>query len=140
MNLKSALALARETLQKKDIQNAALEGEILLRHVTGLSRAHLFAHPGEEIDSNKEAALKRALARRLKGEPTAYITGHREFYGLDFIVNRDVLIPRPETEARVEPGQFAIVCPHQALNHSIVAPTLLFECLHQQPAHAFVLT
>jgi release factor glutamine methyltransferase len=102
VNLRQTLENARATLGDKEIEDASLEGEILLRHVLGISRARLFAHLDDEIDSTQEAALKRALARRLKGEPTAYITGHREFYGLDFIINQNVLIPRPETELLVE--------------------------------------
>ncbi len=102
MNRRQALDHTRTVLRGGNIEDAALEGEILLRHVLGISRAHLFSHPDEEIDSGQEAALKRALARRMRGEPTAYITGHREFYGLDFIVDRSVLIPRPESELLVE--------------------------------------
>lgn len=102
MNLRQALDHARAVLRGRDIEDAALEGEILLRHALGVSRAHLFSHLEQVMTPEHEAALTRALARRLKGEPTAYITGHREFYGLDFIVDRNVLIPRPETELLVE--------------------------------------
>jgi release factor glutamine methyltransferase len=98
VNLKQALDYARAVLRDKDIEDAALEGEILLRHILGIERAHLFSHLDDELTSRQGAALKRALVRRRKGEPTAYITGHREFYGLDFIVNHNVLIPRPESE------------------------------------------
>lgn len=101
MNLKQALDHARTALRDKDIEDSGLEGEILLRHVLGVDRARLFSRLNDELTLSQEAALKRALARRRKGEPTAYITGHREFYGLDFIVNRNVLIPRPESELLV---------------------------------------
>ncbi|MGD0794426.1 MAG: peptide chain release factor N(5)-glutamine methyltransferase [Dehalococcoidales bacterium] len=102
MNLKQALAHARETLRNNNIEDAPLEGEILLRHVLGISRARFFSQFDEELSPGQGQDLKEALERRVGGEPTAYITGHREFYGLDFIVNRDVLIPRPETELLVE--------------------------------------
>jgi release factor glutamine methyltransferase len=102
VNLRQALHHARAALREKDIAEAALEGEILLRHVVGMDRAGLFSRLDEEINPRQEKALQRVLARRRKGEPTAYITGHREFYGLDFIVNRSVLIPRPESELLVE--------------------------------------
>jgi release factor glutamine methyltransferase len=102
VNLRQALHHARAALREKDIAEAALEGEILLRHVVGMDRAGLFSRLDEEINPRQEKALQRVLAQRRKGEPTAYITGHREFYGLDFIVNRSVLIPRPESELLVE--------------------------------------
>jgi release factor glutamine methyltransferase len=102
VNLKQALEHAREALRKSNIEDAALEGEILLRHVTGLTRASLFSKLEQELTLSQEKALQNALERRLKGEPTAYITGHKEFYGLDFVVNSNVLIPRPETELLVE--------------------------------------
>jgi release factor glutamine methyltransferase len=101
LNLKQALNQARAALRDKDVEDAALEGEVLLRHVLGIGRAVLFSHLDEEISSRQEAALAGALTRRRKGEPTAYITGHREFYGLDFYVDRNVLIPRPESELLV---------------------------------------
>lgn len=102
MNLKQALNHAHAALRDKDIEEAALEGEILLRHVLAIDRVCLFSHLDGELTSRQEAILKQALARRRKGEPIAYITGHREFYGLDFIVNHNVLIPRPESELLVE--------------------------------------
>lgn len=102
MNRRQALAYDRRTLADKNIPDAALEGEILLRHVLGLSRARLFSDLDEDISLAQEAALNKLLERRIQGEPSAYITGHREFFGLDFKVDRNVLIPRPETELLVE--------------------------------------
>jgi release factor glutamine methyltransferase len=102
VNFRQALDHARETLKKRKIEDASLEGEVLLRNILGISRAHLFSHLERELVPEHEAALERALARRLKGEPVAYIIGHHEFYGLDFIIDRNVLIPRPETELLVD--------------------------------------
>jgi release factor glutamine methyltransferase len=102
VNLRQTLENARRTLFDNNIEEPSLEGEILLRHVLGISRACLFSQLEKQLDSKQAKALKQALKRRLDGEPTAYITGHREFYGLDFIVDRRVLIPRPETELLVE--------------------------------------
>ncbi len=102
MNLRQALENAREVLRDKKIEDASLEGEILLRYVLGINRAQLFSQLEFTLDSEQEKALEKALERRLSGEPTAYITGHREFYGLDFIVDCRVLIPRPESELLVE--------------------------------------
>jgi release factor glutamine methyltransferase len=102
VNLRQALENAREVLRDKKIEDASLEGEILLRYVLGINRAQLFSQLEFTLDSEQEKALEKALERRLSGEPTAYITGHREFYGLDFIVDCRVLIPRPESELLVE--------------------------------------
>ena len=80
------------------------EGEILLRGVLGCSRVHLIAHPEEAVDPRKAHSARAYFARRRSGEPVAYITGWREFYGLALRVTPDVLIPRPETEQLVELG------------------------------------
>ncbi len=102
MNLKQALEYARGEIRGNNILDASLEGEILLRHVLSIDRAQLFSQLEQNINPEQIESLKRALARRMGGEPAAYITGHKEFYGLDFIVNHNVLIPRPETELLVE--------------------------------------
>jgi release factor glutamine methyltransferase len=79
-----------------------LEAKLLLAHVLGCDRAWLAAH-GEAALSPEQARAFDALARRRhKGEPVAYLTGRREFYGLDLEITPDVLIPRPETELLVE--------------------------------------
>ena len=102
MNLKQALAQARGVLADNAIEDASLEGELLLRHVLGIDRTQLFLDLDHELGPAHEVVLQRLIERRLRGEPSAYITGHREFYGLDFYVDRGVLIPRPETELLVE--------------------------------------
>ncbi|MCX7912182.1 MAG: peptide chain release factor N(5)-glutamine methyltransferase [Dehalococcoidales bacterium] len=102
MNWKEALIYARRILAEGAVEEAALEGEVLLRHVLGVSRAELYSAPERRLTPEQRQELDRCLGRRLHGEPAAYITGHREFYGLDFLVDRRVLIPRPETELLVE--------------------------------------
>jgi release factor glutamine methyltransferase len=102
VNLKQALNHARRALRDRNIEDAPLEGEILLKHVLGTDRASLFSHYELELTPRQEDNFLKVLARRLRGEPTPYITGHREFYGLDFFIDRHVLIPRPETELLVE--------------------------------------
>ena len=82
--------------------SARLEAEILLAHVLKISRAVLLARLGEPIAESDAAQFAGMVARRAQNEPLAYILGHQEFYGLDFIVDRRVLIPRPETEHVVE--------------------------------------
>ncbi|MGD0779799.1 MAG: peptide chain release factor N(5)-glutamine methyltransferase [Dehalococcoidales bacterium] len=102
MNRKEALARAREILTDSHIDDATLEGEILLRHMLGKSRARLYADLDSDVSPDDYKLLKKLVKRRVKGEPSAYIIGNKEFYGLNFIVNRHVLIPRPETELLVE--------------------------------------
>ncbi|MFH1169585.1 MAG: peptide chain release factor N(5)-glutamine methyltransferase [Chloroflexota bacterium] len=102
MKLRQALARARGALVAAGIEDAPLEAELLLRHVLGASRVQLYLDLDSPLGCEQEAELFRLVERRQKGEPSAYITGRREFYGLDFYVCPDVLIPRPESELLVE--------------------------------------
>ena len=79
-----------------------LENRILLCHALRLTRVQLVTQSERRLDQAESDALKALFARRLRGEPIAYIVGLREFYGLDFRVTPDVLIPRPDTELLVE--------------------------------------
>ena len=79
-----------------------LDAEVLLSHCLGFSKTELLLKRDYEVPSDKEAWLRDATARRASGLPVAYITGHKEFYGFDFIVSPDVLIPKPDTEILVE--------------------------------------
>jgi len=81
---------------------ADLEAELLLAHALGTDRVHLYQRLSEGLPSEGEEAFKALLKRRLKREPTPYIIGHKEFYGLDFQVTPVAIIPRPETEVVVE--------------------------------------
>lgn len=83
-------------------ERARFDSGTLLLHALGRERAWLLAHPDEELREKDQRAAGELLDRRLQGEPIQYITGEAEFYGLPFRVNRDVLIPRPETEHLVE--------------------------------------
>lgn len=78
------------------------EAEILLRGALGCERAYLIAHAEDPVDLQRTRAAQAWFARRLTGEPLAYITGRREFYGLSLGVTPDVLIPRAETELLVQ--------------------------------------
>ncbi len=102
MTLAEVLSAARRRLREAGIEDEDLEAEVLLRHALGLDRAALFQRLSEAADPDAACRFENLLARRLQHEPTAYITGHREFYGLDFEVTPAVLIPRPETEHLVE--------------------------------------
>lgn len=79
-----------------------LENRILLCHATGLTRIQLITQAERELDANEAARLNDLVARRVQGEPIAYLVGKREFFGLDFQVTDAVLIPRPDTELIVE--------------------------------------
>ncbi len=102
MNRRQALSHARGILAANSIDDASLEGEILLRHVLELDRARLYSDLDADLTPAQEETLTKLLERRRRGEPSAYITGHREFYGLDFHIDRNVLIPRPESELLVD--------------------------------------
>jgi release factor glutamine methyltransferase len=75
---------------------------VLLCHLLNVDRAYLIARSDDEIDHATNQSYLALIERRAAGEPLQYITGHQEFYGLDFLVTPDVLIPRPETEFLVE--------------------------------------
>jgi len=82
---------------------AAIEAQILLRHILGnVSRAWLISREEQALTTEQQALFNGQLQRRLQGEPIAYILGQREFYGLEFSLTSDVLIPRPDTETLVE--------------------------------------
>lgn len=102
MDLKQALKRSREILTASNVEDTPLESELLLRHALGLSRVQLYLDLNRELSPNQEETFWCLLKRRLNGEPTAYITRHREFYGLDFYVDPSVLIPRPESELLVD--------------------------------------
>ena len=81
---------------------AAADQEILLAHLLRRSRSWIFAHPEYELSAEHAQQRAAAFARRKAGEPVAYITGEKEFYGPTFTVNPSVLIPRPSTEGLVD--------------------------------------
>jgi release factor glutamine methyltransferase len=95
---------ARDGLPAAGSQTPRLDAEVLLMASLGWERAKLFAHLGDMISPDAAHAYHQMIERRAAGEPVAYITGRREFRGLDFLVDRRVLIPRPETERLVEWG------------------------------------
>lgn len=102
MNLRQAAAQAARTLARHSILDAHIEAEALARHVLQYDRARYFASLNEPLDGGQQKRLNGLIERRVRGEPLAYITGRREFYALDFIVNPDTLIPRQETELLVD--------------------------------------
>jgi release factor glutamine methyltransferase len=79
-----------------------MNAELLLMFALGCDRAYFFAHPERELTAEEQARYEEALAQRVRGVPGQYITGHQEFWGMDFLVSPAVLIPRPETEHVIE--------------------------------------
>jgi len=102
MQLKQALASAVDRLEAADVGSPRMNAELLLMFVLGVNRAYLYAHPERELTTEEESRYDEVLAQRATGMPSQYVTGHQEFWGLDFVVSPAVLIPRPETEHLVE--------------------------------------
>ena len=102
MRLRAALSQGLRTLLAHQVPSAQLAAELLLIHVLGHDRGYLHAHTEEEVLPESIERYFQLIAERATGKPTQYITGHQEFWGLDFEVTPDVLIPRPETEHVVE--------------------------------------
>ena len=98
MQLKQALTSAVQQLESSDVGSPRLNAETLLMFVLGVNRAYLYAHPERELTPDEQSRYDEVTAQRAKGVPSQYITGHQEFWGLDFLVSPGVLIPRPETE------------------------------------------
>lgn len=102
MTLKEALNSAIEKLDAGHVGSPRLNAETLLMFSLGCNRAYLYAHPEQQLDPDQEGNYFELIEERASGKPAQYITGHQEFWGLDFIVTPAVLIPRPETEHVVE--------------------------------------
>ncbi|MEK7606811.1 MAG: peptide chain release factor N(5)-glutamine methyltransferase [Patescibacteria group bacterium] len=102
MTSREALLWGTSRLQSAKIKSASLDAEILLAHTLKITKETLFAHPEYNLQRSQSATYGKLIKRRAKHEPVAYITGHKEFYGLDFCVDKRVLIPRPETELMVK--------------------------------------
>lgn len=99
------LAVLRWTtnyFREKGVTEFRASAEVLLAHALGLSRLDLYLRHDQPLTKEELARFKDLMRRRCGGEPTAYLTGHKEFWSLDFLVTPGVLIPRPETEILVE--------------------------------------
>lgn len=114
MTIQQALENGIHTLsqaeQRRSAQSssARLDAQVLLAHVLGVERSILYAYPESPLAPQQARDYLALIERRARGEPVAYLTGHAEFYGLDFLVDPRVLIPRPETELLVETALAAI--------------------------------
>lgn len=102
MRVSRMLAEVVDRLKKAGIPGPALDAELLVAHALGTDRHRLRTGDDRELADSEVRRINRLVGRRLKFEPVAYILGVKEFYSIDFIVNRNVLIPRPETELVVD--------------------------------------
>jgi release factor glutamine methyltransferase len=100
--LKDELASAISRLAAAQVGSPRMNAELLLMFTLGCDRAYLFAHPERELTTEEQTRYQEAVTLRTSGVPAQYITGHQEFWGMDFIVSSGVLIPRPETEHAIE--------------------------------------
>jgi|SRR5271156_1687731 len=102
LDIRAVLKQGMAQLRDAATPSHTLAAEVLLMHALGRDRAWLYSHPEEILDPATAAEYFALIARRAAGEPTQYLTGHQEFWGLDFEVTPSVLIPRPETEHVME--------------------------------------
>jgi release factor glutamine methyltransferase len=102
MTIKQALQSGAKKLQTKKISSADLDAEILLAFVLKKNRIFLYSYSEKQLTNSQKIAYQKLIAKRSAFHPIAYLTGYKEFYGYDFIVNKNVLIPRPLTEELVE--------------------------------------
>ena len=147
MTIRTALAQGAELLSREGIAEPRLTAEVLLGHAVHCDRAYFYAHPEQELREVEWLHYGRYLDERMRGKPTQYITKRQEFYGREFRVTKDVLIPRPETELLVETivnltpqpgvmvdvgtgsGAIAVTLALE-LNRRVIATDLSVEALH----------
>jgi release factor glutamine methyltransferase len=100
--MQRALVEAAQILRQAGIETPELDARVLLCHAAGLSHETYIARARDALSADAAPRLERAIARRLAREPVARITGAREFYGRSFILGKDTLDPRPDTETLIE--------------------------------------
>ena len=97
----------------------SLDVEVLMQWILKKDRSYILFHRDEELSEEQESQLKKSISLRKTGLPIAYITGHKEFYGIDFMVSPDVLIPKPDTEILVENSIEIIRCLQDKSDHTL---------------------
>jgi release factor glutamine methyltransferase len=102
MDIRTALKLGIAQLRDAHVASDTLAAELLLLHATGRSRTSLYSHAEDPLTEAESQTYFRLIERRASGIPTQHLTGKQEFWGLEFEVTPDVLIPRPETEHVIE--------------------------------------
>jgi release factor glutamine methyltransferase len=101
-NIAQAITEAANLLRENGVSDDRRTASLVLGHALGVDRTYLLTHANDDLDQAQYQTFLLMIERRAAGEPLQYITGHQEFYGLDFKVTPDVLIPRPETEFLIE--------------------------------------
>lgn len=102
MKLKEVFEKSVQFFKDKKIESARLDAELLISHVLKVDRVQIYLKYEQPLNENEIQTCRDVIKRRAQGEPVAYITGEKGFYGEDFSVGPGVLIPRPETETIVE--------------------------------------
>ena len=97
----------------------SLDVEVLMQWILKKDKSYILFHRDEELSEEQESQLKKSISLRKTGLPIAYITGHKEFYGIDFMVSPDVLIPKPDTEVLVENSIEIIRCLQDKSDHTL---------------------
>lgn len=95
-------ANAKKILREHHIENHALDARIIMMHVLEMSMTEFFRMQKEDISCENMLEIENMISRRAKSEPIAYITGYKEFYSITYIVDKNVLIPRPDSEAFID--------------------------------------
>lgn len=150
MTVLEVLKLASDHFHKRGSDSARLDAEVLLAHSLGLRRLDLYLKFDRPLSEPEVGRYRELVAKRAKGEPVAYLVGHKEFMGLDFMVTPAVLIPNPDTEVLVQravelareaarplrvadvgtgSGCIAIAIAHYAPNVEVVASDVAAEAL-----------
>ncbi|MCF8011272.1 MAG: peptide chain release factor N(5)-glutamine methyltransferase [Clostridiales bacterium] len=112
MDIKSALLEGRFFLKQAGISSYSLDAEILLSYATDKKKEFIYREPCFTVPDENYSMYMAVLRERARGKPVAYLTGHKEFMGLQFKVDKRVLIPRPETELLVETALALLGGPH----------------------------
>jgi release factor glutamine methyltransferase len=102
LKIKDLLSWGADYLRQSGVKSYRLDAEVVLRHILNLDDVSLVLSYDLVPPPDKTSLFRKLMSERAKGKPVAYITGHKEFMGLDFVVSESVLIPRPETELMVE--------------------------------------
>lgn len=109
--------LIQDTTKKYKDKLDHFDLQLLLASAIKKPKEFVMIHPEYKLTNNQSSVINKMIKRRIEGEPIAYILGHKEFYGLDFIVNKHTLVPRPETEMMVELGLDLL---HSMLRNTVV--------------------
>ena len=111
--------------ESRDIDDPRIEAEILLAHALQLQRIDLYLQYDQPLSINELSRFKDLIKRRINREPVAYIVGRKEFWSMDFMVTKDVLIPRPDTEFLVETA--INLLPQDSASHPNLTPKRILE-------------